>query len=69
MELTRESPSDADAKDRYIDQLYYDVSFYRDKALDLVCEKLVLDDICPGTCDSPYSFCSMAYEIVDSPDS
>lgn len=49
-----------------MERLYENLNFYRQKALDLVCEKLVLDGLCEGKCDlDNCEYCKMAYEAVD----
>ena len=50
-----------------INRLYESLIFYRRRALDLVCEKIVLDNLCDGHCNySDCEYCGLVYDMIDS---
>lgn len=52
--------------DVIIKSLSDSMEYYRNMALDLVCEKMVLEGLCSGCCEmTDASYCNEACEMVD----
>ena len=49
-----------------VNKLYENLTYYREKALDLACEKLLLDGICDGCDPSNQSYCEKVCKLVDN---
>ena len=52
--------------DNSVNRLCEDLTYYREKALDLACEKLLLDGICNGCDPSNQSNCDKVCRLVDN---
>ena len=49
-----------------VNKLYENLTYYREKALDLACEKLLLDGICNGCDPSNQTYCEKVCRLVDN---
>ena len=49
-----------------IGRLYENLQYYREKALDLACEKLLLDGICDGCESDSQTYCDKVCRLVDN---
>ena len=49
-----------------VNKLCENLTYYREKALDLACEKLLLDGICNGCDPSSQSYCEKVCKLVDN---
>lgn len=48
-----------------VNKLCENLTYYREKALDLACEKLLLDGICDGCDPSSQTYCEKVRKLVD----
>lgn len=49
-----------------IDRLFENLEYYRDKALDLACEKILLEGLCKGCEPGSNEYCSIARKLIDN---